>query len=152
LRRISASEAARIEAARVDSARAELARHQQAAAHRRLRMRAQNSALAVVACLALAAILAVGFVTVDVAPASKGAPGQAAAAVDRFIATRTGIVRVGDGRRDCRQVDFNNETGRFSNEMRVSCDDASAADLNGRLPKSEAGNRFEAIRGSFVKK
>jgi hypothetical protein len=153
LRKISAPEAARIEAARVESARLELARRQQAATQRRLRMRTQNSVLAIAACLALIVIFAVGLSVVDVVPTSTGAPSGEPSA-DRFTATRTGIVRVEDvGRNRCRQVDFDNETGRFSNEMRVPCHDpTSAADVGSRMPKSQAGDRFEAIRGSFVKK
>ena len=152
MRKISASEAARIEAARAESARLELARRQHEAAQRRLRARAQNTVVAIAACLALVLIFVVGLFVVDFVPTSNRAPSRGAS-TDRFTATRTGVVRFEEGGRShCRQVDFNNETGQFSNETRVPCHEATSADLGSRMPKSETGDRLEAIRDSFGKK
>ena len=50
-----------------------------------------------------------------------------------------------------KRFDFNNEIGQFSNETRVPCYEATSADLGSRMPKSEAGDRLEAIRDSFGK-
>jgi len=151
LRKISASEAARIEAARAESARLELARRRHEAAQRRLRARTQNTVVAIAACLALVFMFVVGFFVVDFVPTANRAPSQAS--TDRFTATRTGVVRFEEGgRHRCRQVDFNNETGQFSNETRVPCYAATSADLGSRLPKSEAGDRLDAIRDAFGKK
>lgn len=151
MRKISASEAARIEAARAESARLELARRQHEAVQRRLRAHTQNTVVAIAACLGLVLIFVVGFFVVDFVPTSKRAPPQAS--TDRFTATRTGVVRFEEGGRShCRQVDFSNETGQFSNETRVPCYEATSADSGSRMPKSEAGDRLEAIRDAFGKK
>jgi hypothetical protein len=81
-------------------------------------------------------------------------PGSAAAALsadtEAFIATRKAVVRFAESpRNQCRQVDFNNEIGTFSNEVRVRCnDDAPQASQ----PHSAASpGRFDSIRSSFVK-
>jgi hypothetical protein len=160
VRTITASEAAKLAAERAEQARLDLLRRQHEAAERRARARRQTTILATAGCLVmLAGILATAFVVVDLAPAPAdkiaGLPripiAPLSADTEAFIATRKAVVRFAESpRNQCRQVDFNNASGMFSNEVRVRCND-EAPQAAGQAPSAEAAVRFDSIRGSFVK-
>jgi hypothetical protein len=154
VRRISASEAAKLAAASAEKAWREAARRQEEALQRRERARKQNAALALAACAVLAVILVTGIVYVATLPSVTRIPSALRGkAPDRFVETRTGVIRFEEGgRNQCRQLDFNNETGRFANEAQVPCYDPTAPDTSSQLPRSQAADRLDAIRGTFVKK
>jgi hypothetical protein len=171
--RISAAEAAKITAERAEQARLDMLRRQQEAADRRARARRQNAIVASAACLVLlSGILATALVVADLAPSSAtksaagmssgswGAAGGAGASLAMpsadtlaFIATRKAVVRFAENpRNECRQVDFNNVSGMFSNEVRVRCnDDVPGTTTAAQERSAEAALRFDSIRGSFVK-
>jgi hypothetical protein len=160
--RISAAEAAKITAERAEQARRDMLRKQQEAAERRVRARRQNAILASVACLVLlGGILATALVIVDMAPAPDdklaGSPKGAAVAplsadTEAFIATRKAVVRFAESPRyQCRQVDFNNESGMFSNEVKVRCNDDVPQNAAQEARNAEAAVRFDSIRGNFMK-
>jgi hypothetical protein len=161
--RISAAEAAKITAERAEQARRDMLRRQQDAAERRVRARRQNALLASVACVVLlGGILATAFLIVDMAPAPadkvagmpKGAAAVAPLSADTeaFIATRRAVVRFAESPRyQCRQVDFNNESGMFSNEVKVRCNDDVPQNAAQEARNAEAAVRFDSIRGNFVK-
>jgi hypothetical protein len=121
---------------------------------RRARARRQNVMLAGAAGIVLTVIVTVGLVyTTLIMDVDRGRFEFRERSLDRFAATRTGIVRYGEGRRNrCRQVDFGNESGGFSNETYVRCEERSAADAGGDPAPSTVGSRFDAIRGGFTKK
>jgi hypothetical protein len=154
VRRISASEAAKLAAASAEIAWREAARRQEEAAQRREIARQQNAALAIAACTVLAVIMVIGIVYVAMSPDVTRTPlALRGKAPDRFVETRTGIIRFEEGgRNQCRQLDFSNETGRVANETQVPCYDPKVRDTGSELPRTQAGDRFDAIRGSFVKK
>jgi hypothetical protein len=158
--RISAAEAAKITAERAEQARLDMVRRQQEAAERRARARRQNAILASVGCVVLlCGILGTAFVVVGTAPTPadrvaatpKGAVAPLSADTEAFIATRKAVVRFAESpRHQCRQVDFNNESGTFSNEVRVRCNE-DAPQTPAQARSAEAAVRFDSIRGSFVK-
>jgi hypothetical protein len=154
VRRISASEAAKLATASAEVAWREAARRQEEALQRRERARKQNAALAIAACAVLAVILVTGIVYVAMTLGVTRTPlALRGKAPDRFTETRTGVIRFEEGgRNQCRRVDFNNETGRFANEAQVPCYDPTVPDTSAQLPRSQASDRFDAIRGTFGKK
>ena len=159
--RISAAEAAKITAERAEQARRDMLRRQQEAAERRASTRRQNAILASVACVVLlGGILATAFVIVDMAPAPadkvvglpKSAVAPLSADTEAFIATRRAVVRFAESPRyQCRQVDFSNESGMFSNEVKVRCNDDVPQNAAQEARNAEAAVRFDSIRGNFVK-
>ncbi len=51
----------------------------------------------------------------------------------------------------CREMQFNNDTGRFSNEKTMRCDDAQyRAESPADVPQTDARARAFSIRGSFT--
>jgi hypothetical protein len=158
--RISAAEAAKITAERAEQARLDMVRRQQEAAERRAQARRHNAILASVACVVLlAAILGTALVVVDTAPPPpdrlaampKGAAPPLSAETEAFIATRKAVVRFSESpRNQCRQVDFNNQSGMFSNEVRIRCND-DEPQTAAQARNAEAAMRFDSIRGTFVK-
>jgi hypothetical protein len=161
VRIISAAEATKLAAERAEQARLDLVRQQEEAAARRARARRLNAVLATVGSLVmLGGILATAFLVVDLTPAPAptglfAGPAKApvvlvSAETEAFLATRRGVVRFGEQpRHHCRQVDFNNESGTFSNEVVVRCNDEPA--LPSQTRNAEIAGRFDSIRGSFVK-
>ena len=158
--RISAAEAAKITAERAEQARLDMLRRQQEVAERRARARRQNAVLASLACLVLlGGFLGTAFVVVDMAPApadkvagpANSPVAPLSADTEAFIATRKAVIRFAETPRyQCRQVDFNNESGMFSNEVKVRCnDDVPQTAVQAR--NAEAAVRFDSIRGNFVK-
>jgi hypothetical protein len=161
VRIISAAEAAKLAAERAEQARLDLVRRQDKAAARRARARRLNAALATLGSLVmLGGILATAFLVVDLTPtpAPTGLFGAHAkvpvaaisAETEVFLATRKAVLRFGERpRHHCRQVGFNNESGLFSNEMVVRCNDEPTPPSQTRA--AEIAGRFDSIRGSFVK-
>jgi hypothetical protein len=159
VRIISAADAAKLAAERAEQARLDLARRQEEAAGRRIRARRFNAALATVGSLVmLAGILATALLVVDLTPTpasptlagGKTPVASPSAETEAFLATRKAVVRFGEKPRyHCRQVDFNNESGLFSNEMVLRCNDEPAPPSQTRA--EEIAGRFDSIRGSFVK-
>jgi hypothetical protein len=151
VRRISASDAAKIAALRAEMAELELARLQEETAQRKAQARRQNLIVATAASAVVALVLGTGVAYVSTVEnvvrspfASKQAPD------DRFKETRAGIVRFGEGEGgQCRQVDFNNKSGRFSNETEVACYDPKIQDIGHRMPQAQVGDAFDGIRNSF---
>jgi hypothetical protein len=153
VRRISAADAAKLAALRAEVAELELARLQVETAQRNAQARRQNTIIAIAASAVIALILVTGVAYVATVPTVARAPVTAqpgAGPDDRFSETRAGVVRFaeGEGRR-CRQVDFNNTSGRFSNEALVACYDPRTEDINHQTPRGQAGDAFEGIRNSF---
>ena len=102
----------------------------------------------------LGGILATAFVVVDFTPAAPVRPQSPvvlpSAATMAFVATRKAVIRFAESpERQCRQVDFSNESGTFSNETQVSCNDQP--EPVSQTSSAGVANRFEAIRGSFQK-
>jgi hypothetical protein len=161
VRRISAAEAAKLAAERAEQARLDLVRRQEEAAAQRARARRLNAVLATVGSLALlGGILATAFLVVDLTPApaptglfggsAKAPVALVSAETEAFLATRKGVVRFGERPRNhCRQVNFNNESGLFSNEIVVRCNDEPGPPTQTR--NAEIAGRFHSIRGTFVK-
>jgi hypothetical protein len=159
LRTITASEAAKIAAERAEQARLDLVRRQQEAAERRARARRQTTILASAACLVLlsgilATALVVDFTPAPASPSLASSPSMPVALPSAdtiaFIATRKAVIRFAETpRHQCRQVDFNNESGMFSNEVHVRCNDQPIP--ASRTRDAELAGRFDSIRGSFVK-
>jgi hypothetical protein len=159
VRIISAAEAAKLAAERAEEARLDLVRRQEEAAARRARARRLNAGLATVGSLVmLGGILATALLVVDLTPtpASPSVAGGKtpvallSAETEAFLATRKAVVRFGERpRHHCRQVDFNNESGLFSNEVVLRCNDEPAPPSQTRA--AEIAGRFDSIRGSFVK-
>jgi hypothetical protein len=153
VRRISAQEAAKLAAASAELTRRQLVQKMEEAVARRARARRQNivimAAAGIVLTLTVTSSLVYTALTQDVE--RKQLEGREPAP-DRFATTRTGIVRYGEsGRNKCRQVDFSNEGGGFSNETVVRCADPAASAAATEQPEN-AGRRFDAIRGGFTKK
>jgi hypothetical protein len=102
----------------------------------------------------LGGILATAFVVVDLTPAAPAGPQSPvvlpSAATMAFVATRRAVIRFAESpERQCRQVDFSNESGTFSNEMQVSCNDQP--EPVSQTASAGVANRFDAIRDSFKK-
>jgi hypothetical protein len=153
LRRISAAEAAKLAAESAEKTRLELLRRQEEAAQRRARARKQNIIFITAASIVLGIMLLSGSLYIAVTPsAARISFGQRVTAADRFTATRTGVIRFEEsGRKQCRQTEFDNATGQVSNETLVPCFDPKSVDASARLPQSQASDRFDAIRGSFIR-
>jgi hypothetical protein len=160
VRRISASDAAKLAALRAEVHELELARLREEAAERKARTRRQNALMAIVAAGVVVLVLASGITYVATVPTGVMAtePTMVRAPVGdpqrksdpRFNETGKGIVRYaeGEGRR-CRQVDFNNRSGRFSNEALVACYDPKTQDISSRMPQAQVGDAFDQMRNSF---
>ena len=157
MRRISASEAAKLAAAAAEATRLELLRRNEETALRRERARKQNIIFAVTAAVVLGGMMAAGTVYVALTPSVVRSPFTPFAgrgdAIARFTASRTGVIRFEEsGRKQCRQTEFNNDTGQVSNETLVPCYDPKSRDTSAQLPQAQAGDRFDAIRGTFVRR
>ena len=160
MRTISASEAAKLAAASAEQARLDLVRRQQEVAERRARARRQNAIVTTTACLfVLAGILATAFLVVDLTPtpadkiaASPRTPiAPLSADTEAFVASRKAVIRFAESpRNQCRQVEFNNVSGMFSNEVRVSCND-DAPQAVSQVREADTVSRLDSIRGSFAK-
>jgi hypothetical protein len=156
VRRISASEAAKLAAENAQKARLELLRRNAEAAERRARTRRQHAIAAMTAGAVLTVVAITGIVYVALTPSVEPAPLQARkTSSDRFAATRVGIIRYGEGsrRNRCRQVEFSNNGGDLSNETTVSCTDPKAAVEDPDEPgESTPASRLDGIRGGFAKR
>ena len=155
MRKISAKEAAKLAAASAEVTRRQLVQRMEEAIARRARERRRNIIVATVAGVMLAVTVTVGLVyTTLIQDVERGRLESGKPAPDTFVSTRTGIVRYGEGRRNkCRQVDFSNEGGGFSNETVVRCADPDAAPAAANDPSQmSAASRFDAVRGGFTKK
>jgi hypothetical protein len=152
VRKISASDAAKLAALRAQVHELEVARLREETAERKARARRQNTIMAVAASAVVTLVLTTGITYVATAPTVVWAPFSTKEKPDdrRFNETREGIVRYAEGeRRQCRQIDFNNTSGRFSNETRVACYDPKTQDIGSRLPQSQVGDAFDQMRNSF---
>jgi hypothetical protein len=96
-------------------------------------------------------VLSTGIYYVSSAPAVVRSPfASKQAPEDRFNETGAGVVRFAEGEgRQCRQVDFNNKSGRFSNETQVACYDPKTEDISHRMPQAQVGDALERMRDSF---
>jgi hypothetical protein len=154
VRRISASEAARLAAASAELTRRQLVLRMEEAVARRARARRQNIVIMVAAGVVLAMTGTTSLVYSTLTPdveriRLEGGDAQP----DRFATTRTGIVRYGEGGRNrCRQVDFSNEGGGFSNESIVRCADPNTRPNPDDPTQMSTAERFGAIRGGFSKR
>jgi hypothetical protein len=127
-----------------------LAQRRQQAEDRLARERARNSRIALAGFVSLAVVLGVG-IHMGWAPAGLGArlsPPDADA--KQFAETRTGHVRFTslDGA-ICRELLFNNDTGKFSDGKLVRCDGAAA---DAEAPPAEPSSRALSIRDGFMKR
>ncbi len=140
--------------------RAGLARWQRRA-RSRSRGRRENVIGVGIACVFLAVLVAVGLISSDWVPISmqpfgfsfKTTAGRLAkTTADGFVKTRTGKVLFSRINSDlCRQVSFSNETGRFSDDKLVRCDDALSEDSKkAESRQDDAGGRFNSLRDSFM--
>ena len=154
MRKISAKEAAKLAAASAEVTRRQLVQRMEEAIARRARERRRNIIVATVSGVMLAVIVAVGLVyTTLIQDVERGRLESGKPALDTFVSTRTGIVRYGEGGRNkCKQVDFSNEGGGFSNETVVRCADPTAQVGAEDPPQPSVAGRFDAIRGGFTKK
>jgi hypothetical protein len=153
VRRISASEAARQAAASAEVTRLELLRRKEETAVLRARARRQNAILAIAAGVVLTLTVTAGFVYVSFIPNVERTQSRESS-TDRFVATKTGVIRYGEGSRNrCRQVEFKNEGGGFGDDAYVRCSDPTPDSANApETQQAAATSRFEAIRSTFVKK
>lgn len=151
MRRISATDAAKLAALRAEVAEIELTRLQEETAQRNARARRQNTIVAVTASAVVAVILVTGIAYVASVPTVVRTPfASRQTPDDRFNETRAGVVRFAEGEgRQCRQVDFDNKSGRFANEAQVACYDPKTQDITHRMPQAQVGDAFDSIRGSF---
>lgn len=125
--------------------------------------RKQNQIAIIAASLAVATVLIGGFYYAVMPsfspsePPSAAEPTAAARATDTFNESRTGkVVFMPQQGNVCRQVQFNNETGRFGNEREVPCDQAAtrAKSIAPRpaAPPSPIGSSYNSFRDLFVKR
>ena len=150
MRKISASDAAKLAALRAQVHELELARLKEESAERKARSRRQNRIVAMAASVVVALVLTAGITYMATAPTVDRTAVAKQRPDDRFNQTREGIVRFAEGEgRLCRQVDFNNTSGRFSNEAQVTCYDPKLNDIGQRLPQEQGGMAFDGIRSSF---
>jgi hypothetical protein len=152
VRRISASDAAKLAALRAEVHELEVARLKEEHAERKARARRQNTIVAVTASVVVALVLTSGITYVATVPTVAWAPFGAKEKADdrRFNETRAGIVRYAEGEgRLCRQVDFNNTSGRFSDEKQVACYDPKTQDISSHTPLSQVGDAFDQMRNAF---
>src|SRR6267142_4021566 len=128
----------------------ELTRRRQQAEARLSRERARNARLALVCYILLAAGLASGLYFGWLPGAFSGRLSPADAAARRFTETRTGQVLItsADGA-VCRELKFNNDTGRFSEGKTISCDPPGDAE---ETPPAAPGGRALSIRDAFSKR
>jgi hypothetical protein len=156
VRRISASEAAKLAAENAEKARLALVQRNAAAAERRARTRQQQTIAAAAVGAVLVVVAMIGVVYVALTPNVEPPPPQLRkASSDQFAATRVGIIRYGEGRQRnrCRQVDFSNNGGDLSNETTVSCTDPKATVQDPDEPgESSPASRLDGIRGGFAKR
>ncbi len=128
---------------------------------RRSRGRGETGISTLIVCLLLALVLGCGLVYTGMVPAfsglvpgfpqSSGPPSEVTAV--RYVEGRTGqILFVPIFGEICRQVIFNNDTGRWSRESRVRCEDVLLGDLTPESRTAASGERLTVIREAFARK
>jgi hypothetical protein len=130
-----------------------LTQRRQRAEHRMLRERARNARLAVAGFVVLALGLTVGL-TGGWAPAGFGPPRtDVLAQPGSFAQTRNGSILFSsfDGV-ICKQLQFDNDTGRLTGSKLVRCDEAQAAAARAaQAAPSGPQVRTQSIRDAFTK-
>jgi hypothetical protein len=116
------------------------------------RERSRNSRIALVCFVVLAAAITFGVRTTWVPPAIKltlNAPTDAASR--RFAENHIGRLFFDslDGA-ICREMQFNNDNGRFSEEKTMRCDDARFQEDSAKALETEARARAVSIRSGFT--
>lgn len=130
----------------------ELQARRRKAEARATRERARNSRIALVGFFALAAVITFGVRTSWEAPPIQLSMKLPADAASRSFA-QNHMGRLFFDSLDgaiCREMKFNNDTGRFSNERSMRCDDSLAKQddlLN--APDTEARARASSLRSTF---
>jgi len=132
--------------------RRQMAQKKEEAAARRARARRQNIILGIAAGTMLAAIMTVGTVYMTLTHDFGKKDGDfLAGPPDPFTITRLGVLRYGErGRNKCRQVEFRNDGGGFTNEAVMQCADPNASPAS-TDPSQSGSGRFSEISG-FMRK
>jgi hypothetical protein len=129
----------------------ELLARRRKAEGRASRERSRNSRIALACFVALAAAITFGVRTTWVPPAVKFAM-NASSDPDsrRFAANHIGRLFFDslDGA-ICREMQFNNDNGWFSDERTMRCDDARLQESSANAPQTEARARALSIRSGF---
>jgi len=124
-------------------------RKRQAAEARRSRARTRNVWLATAFCVAVVLVFGLGIYHGWMTTSARSLISAHEAAANRFQETRTGQVRTYVKGNTCRELEFNNEIGRFVGGSMVPCDDAApkAAQPSEQSP----GNRLKSLRDTFTR-
>ena len=130
--------------------RNDMTRRRQQTAARLSRERARNARLALACYVLLAAGLASGLYFGWLPGAFSGRVSPADAASKRFAETRAGqvVFTSADGAL-CRELKFNNDTGRFSDGRTISCE--ARGDAEEPAPAAPGG-RVLSLREGFTKR
>jgi hypothetical protein len=112
------------------------------------RDRARNIRLALISTVALVAGLTLSsFLGMPIPLISPHSVAKAAKPVDRFAATNVGHIRVPYLGDICRQVAFDNRSGRFRSESLVVCD--GVKQTPGGDSSTQARSRLNSLRDAF---
>jgi hypothetical protein len=131
------------------------AAYQQTVQHRRnvalarsRRERARNVRLALISSAILVAGLVFGFsYGLPIWLTAPRAAAKVFKPIDPFVASRVGQIRVPFKGDICRQVEFDNSTGRFRGESLVVCD--GVVQGPGGASSPEARSRLDSLRNAF---
>jgi hypothetical protein len=123
-------------------------RKRQLAAVRRSRERARNVRRALASCAVVALFIGLAIYQGwhSVLLGSPAPPHETTA--DRFAGARTGLVRTPVRGETCRELQFDNASGRFIGGSIGPCDDVA---VNEQAATSQQNRRLDAFRGVFAR-
>ena len=129
-----------------------LAARRRKAEGRATRERSRNSRVALIGFIALAAVITLGVHTSWTPPPMKlsmTVPTDEAS--QRFAQSHVGRLFVSSlDDAICREMQFNNDTGRFSDDKTIRCDEAELRQDAAAPPATDARTRAFSIRNGFT--
>lgn len=124
-----------------------------AALARLARARARNIRIAVIATTVLGTVFGLVLYFGSMLPGAAPAAWPLEPSTKKFVATKSGQIRMPISGNKCREVNFDNQTGQFSNDTVVACDEdlrdeaASGKPIGAKPFKAPYAGFRESFRG-----
>lgn len=116
------------------------------------RARARNIRIALIATTVLGTVFGIVLYFGASMPGAAPTPWQLEPSTKKFVATKSGQIRTPISGNKCREVNFDNTTGLFSNDTVVACDEDLRDEAGGAGKPIQAKNfksPYQGFRESF---
>ncbi|MDB5600182.1 MAG: hypothetical protein JWN71_2226 [Xanthobacteraceae bacterium] len=131
-------------------AQAQMVEQQRLATAARLtRARARNIRLALIATTALGTIFGLVLYFGMSMPGAAPTPWELEPSTRKFVATKSGQIRTPISGNKCRELNFDNQTGLFSNDTVVACDEDLRDSPSGKPTAAKNFNSGNKFRDAF---